>query len=782
MLKKSFTILFFVFCLMQCLFAQTLLPPEYSVEKTKKGYVYSFSCKPEEIVYYQVFDSFTGNVTTKIASAKDYVLVSPNDTVTAWTENSYGLQSRVITLGKTSLTKNEDFFVDVISPVEGTWANRQAFVVNASEGTEIYYSFNEIDPLDFGFAYDEPVLIDLDGEIELNIAAVHSNGSITKKKINYSVKENNSVKEPIKTSYEMPVILCGVKNPIPMPDTALYSLDDGKTFLESKTLSQKFPSCVDVTKSLLIDFNNSLYRYVIKTCDSPIMDKNQIKFLSSPLQVVDWNYIMFQEGENVRYSVDGGPWVTYTEPFYIDRSVFHTIRWSIDSRISSVDLPAKPHLTGLPNNGVCNTPVELQLSNSLYTFRIEKNGEFSKPLTSFYVDTFYGDEQKFNLSVPVYYGSIRQGELNFAFTIDKKPPEMPILTGSTTETYVRKPVSVSVMSKNNDTIYFGLQEIRRNFDFFEETEELDFVDEVPDDLQFLPLNASKVFFSGDEVFAVTYTLYSYSVDKAGNQSEVAAFRVTVDKNNFYLASLEDENDLLQIDISSEKGTPQNPFNSVQEAVYCVNSREQTMLHLKGGFYNLPVVQLFSDCQIFGHYGACLSFANDGVFKVKYGNVYIDSVMFEKPLDSKQVILESSGVEPFFSLVDAKADINNCEFVFNNFNAASIFTADLSTLLLKNSRFTILAQSYAAGVMASNSSVYASNVKFSFSAESAVGFTLSNSLFEINNAQCIFSAKRGRGAELYNCKYKLSSPSSSIGKNYLTVWKDDKSIQVEESLF
>ena len=45
----------------------------------------------------------------------------------------------------------------IISPVEGTWANKQPLIVEVPSGYEVYYSLSGSNPLDFGFIYDAPV-------------------------------------------------------------------------------------------------------------------------------------------------------------------------------------------------------------------------------------------------------------------------------------------------------------------------------------------------------------------------------------------------------------------------------------------------------------------------------------------------------------------------------------------------------------------------------------------------------------------------------------------------
>ncbi|MCR4954778.1 MAG: chitobiase/beta-hexosaminidase C-terminal domain-containing protein, partial [Treponema sp.] len=67
--------------------------------------------------------------------------------------------------------------INVLSPVEGTWANKQMLVIDDSDNNEYLYSINGSDPELFGFAYDGPVLIDMTGEVELQIKKLGSRDS-----------------------------------------------------------------------------------------------------------------------------------------------------------------------------------------------------------------------------------------------------------------------------------------------------------------------------------------------------------------------------------------------------------------------------------------------------------------------------------------------------------------------------------------------------------------------------------------------------------------------------
>ena len=97
---KKLSFFIFVFLFARQLYSQVLLAPKYTVQKTKNGFIYTFSVNPQELVHYRVFDSFTGTVTEGEAFDADKLSVNHNDTVTAWTETFGGTRSRIVTLSR----------------------------------------------------------------------------------------------------------------------------------------------------------------------------------------------------------------------------------------------------------------------------------------------------------------------------------------------------------------------------------------------------------------------------------------------------------------------------------------------------------------------------------------------------------------------------------------------------------------------------------------------------------------------------------------------------------
>lgn len=762
----AFFLLLLVFC--SSLFAQSISLPSYSVQRTKSGYVYTFFVKANNIARYRVFDSFTGRISVGSAFNGETLAISHNDTVVAWTETAGGAKSHEIMLGKDIVKDINSHKLDVISPVEGTWANRQSLVLECSPETEVYYSFTEYDPLDFGFAYDGPVLIDLTGDVTLNIVAVHGDGSMTRKKISYAVKEPEAVKPPLSVSMLNPLVVCGVQKPVPVSQNLVYGIGSHlDSALSGRTLYQNLPSCVNALLPLEITSGSVVYRYVITTNDAPKTSMIQDKTFSSPLQIIDWNFVLFKAGQRIKYSIDDGAWQVYVEPFYLDRSKSHKISWQTASNIESIVLPERPSITGLPEHGITNKSVELQFSNPLYTFRIEDENGVSKPLTSFYVDTLAGDERRFDLNLPVYYGNIRQGEISVSFIIDKLPPKAPVLSIEDDAASGNNAVAVSIFS--NDDVYTAIDTRTSPLDFGESVQPVIHDFEPDDNVVFMPFAGSKLILGGGENDSV-YTVYAYARDSAGNKSETVAVRSSVATDNIYV----DASSRYTFDAD---GSPVKPFSSIFDALALVNSRKKTVLHLKGAFIITQSLAVNSDCRFIGHENASLSFKNNSGFIIRNSTVTFENCMLEKNYDQDIRSFLTSGV-PLIDARDSSISIEKCELVSNISTPQGLLQVVKCKLGMNSSGITVQTLGQAVGVQCFQSSVRSDNDRFSLSGESAVAFSLSDSVFELESPRFIIVANKARCVELFATVYAFAENvfqnEIHTSADFLPLWYDSSS--------
>ena len=91
--------------------------------------------------------------------------------------------------------------ISLLSPCEGVWGNRQMLVIDNSEGGDFFYSIDGADPETFGFAYDGPVLLDVAGEVQLNVTRITSGGKKENTSVAFTVQPDNASKTDYKTIF-----------------------------------------------------------------------------------------------------------------------------------------------------------------------------------------------------------------------------------------------------------------------------------------------------------------------------------------------------------------------------------------------------------------------------------------------------------------------------------------------------------------------------------------------------------------------------------------------------
>ncbi|HZK19688.1 MAG TPA: chitobiase/beta-hexosaminidase C-terminal domain-containing protein, partial [Treponemataceae bacterium] len=192
--------------------------------------------------------------------------------------------------------------VTVISPKPGTWANPQPLVLNVLSDVEVYYSLNGSDPLQFGFAYDEPVIIDKTGEVSVQISTI-SKTSSEKYSITYNVLEKEQPDFIEKKEAQSFITVNSIKG-IDIPEKYEYELGESGRRYSGRIL--KFDQAVTISRfvPLIVYVNDDAYRYVLKTGDSDAfcgLSANQFDVMYD-----QWNYIFFKNGGPVIYSINGG--------------------------------------------------------------------------------------------------------------------------------------------------------------------------------------------------------------------------------------------------------------------------------------------------------------------------------------------------------------------------------------------------------------------------------------------------------------------------------------------
>ena len=218
----------------------------------------------------------------------------------------------------------------IISPVPGTWANKQCLVLNTTDGSECFYSYSGTDPLTSGFAYDGPVLIDETGDVTVRVVSVKGDQK-EELSVTYTVKEveNPYPAETVENAFvskmcENPLLVYSFGTAIQIPEKMLYALGDGaKPFMSGRVLSLSSANRLSRYLPCTVTNGNSRWRFVIFVSggEAGVLAKKDV-----PFEINGWNEFIWK-GEKLIYCIDNGMWSADTNPAYLDRSVPHVVRW-----------------------------------------------------------------------------------------------------------------------------------------------------------------------------------------------------------------------------------------------------------------------------------------------------------------------------------------------------------------------------------------------------------------------------------------------------------------------
>lgn len=672
----------------------------------------------------------------------------------------------------------KDSSLQVLSPVEGVWANKQALILDVPEGVEVYYSFTGSDPLDFGFAYDGPVVLNATGSVPLRLAAVYQDGSVQQIKISFTVNQPESAWQ-LPFDENRPFFNYSPGDVIPIPENFYYCLGDKKIpdlvgrplYLEGAYFPARYLPCT-VTDGVFS------WRFVIST-ETPretAFDSGLDNFYISPEEeppfiVSDWNYLTFTK-KNLIYTVDDNFWELADGSIYIDRDVPHTISWQsvayeVGNPIYSITLPAKPTLE-LSYDG--NQAAILEAPES---YKIAIQGEQMNPVDTLKIDAFFGEEYRGDFLVDLYFENLYQGTTNFSVNIDKMPPAKPEILSSSNLFYNRDKVTVDFSVVPDSHILYNVSILASKPDGFNEME-VDLHDEKKLSLSdFVTYHGEPIQLSQEKTSATLYHLVAYSTDEYGNISAPSDYKVIIDPYNFYIstknvASLEADGSLVR------------PFSSFTQALEVVKERDFTRLHLDGMCNIDSDIVITSKCEINGE-------GNSSGLKLKEGNSIIVKNGGQVSINNCILQLEETSLESlqsssFFKINSATLNFSGCEIVASFNRSGSIFSADSSTIVLDDCGATIHAKQYASLISGIKTNATVTKGRYTVTATTAVAFSLSGGLFSLMDSECRIFSTLGRVAELSGVAAtienntffaELNGDSSAIAR-VAPVWYDGHS--------
>ena len=638
----------------------------------------------------------------------------------------------------------------VISPIEGTFANRQMLVLETDGTGECFYSLNGTDPETFGFAYDGPVLIDLDGPVEIRIAKTGKNKEeIT---VKYTVLPDNAFTASygsfISSFYDSGILNYTSGSILSIPETLQYSFGlPPDSFLTGRDLSISQSSVLTryIPCTLLDQANGKKWRFIIKTFPQTagVYSRRDVPFV-----ITDWDTITFTN-ENYIYKIDSEYWELSKKSIKLDRSVSHMIRWQNleykeGNPIDFFVLPPKPQLeqtTGDDGSLIFNLQGDPSYSMSVLTSGGSGSTSYQELFTQLGVDTFYGDSVSGTLQIGFYTNSVYQGMLEVPFAINKRPPSTPFISTTAASFYSREPVAISIKGETSSDLYYAISEpytITSASETYSQDSAV-FASIRADNFTKADSSSLSFVLSPEGNGAVYFKVAAYSKNEK-NIGPVATYGVIIDQCNYYYNSF--------ADASIADGTSLRPYATFDQCIQAINKGRYACLQVKGQFV-VPagVHYIVSNCLFVNEDDASLEFEQGASLVVKNSNLTIENFTICAAGDGK-ALYKIDGIVPYFKLEDSVLDIKNCQ-IAALFDSNGLFTEAIrSSVNVSRTIASVSASSYASFISGVRTNVNIQNSSINTTAATSVILSLNQGDVYISNNSFKISGEKGRVAEFF----------------------------------
>lgn len=646
--------------------------------------------------------------------------------------------------------------INVISPIPGTWSNKQMLIIDCSEGGDYYYSINGADPQSFGFAYDGPVLIDTIGDITLRI--IKDNNINSEKVIEYTVDLDNGFSTDyasfISSFYDFGLYNYTIGTEFIIPENLKYSFGlppDSFISGRSLTINEKSVLSRYIPCTIWDSNTNKKWRFIVKTYPqrAGIFGRRDV-----PFYVTDWNTITFTD-EDLIYKVDSNYWQPMTS-IELDRSVSHMISWQSiayeqGNPIEYFVLPAKPeiHQREMEDGAI----IYSLTGDSSYNLSVLSydDEDYQQLFNEIAIDTFYGDQVKGSVDIGVFSNSVYQGKITSEYEINKRPPSIPTIYTSSENFYSRLPVNLEVEAEEGANLFVSISEPLLIEDLsVVYSSESEIFSQVKNE-EFVEINSSYTNFTlqASTEGAVYYKVIAYS-QKEDNISLKNEYSVIIDQYNYYF------------DASSKSeiadGTANNPYTNFDQCIDSVNKSRFAQLRVKGTMM-MPQGEtvLHSNCSILNDGDAALIFPKDSSLVIKSASLSIDDCIIQTDDKSQS---KKSKIIPLIKLENSVLDLKNSHIAVNFGKNGTVIDSYSSTVNLKNNIVSVNSTSYASFVLGVKTRLAIENSSVNINSSTVVALSINDGHIDILNNTFNVYGQKGRIAEIFKS-------SGTIKNNYLT---------------
>lgn len=747
-------------------------PPRFFIREAEGGSTVSMLIDEPGTIEYRMFHTVSGAFGSGTVLSNERLFLPLGSSLVAWGIDSSGNVGPSSSPTPSDLGVNGNPFT-VVNPVSGTWSNKQTLLIESAPGIQVYYSVNESDTERFGQLYTGPVVLENEGVVDLRIWALDSENNECTTQILYTVKPKLY---PAFTSIDTSVsfLELGEFAEFRIPSGYLFELGGINPYFTGDT-SVVFSGIRGVNRYYPLTISDSIssWRWICSLGFKPSFE-NSLEQINTDVhtakvlpKIHDWNYISFEPSYIVFYSLDKINWKQYVEPIFVSRTENSQLYWYSASvkkgEVQILSLPSRPKLTGVPLPAITSNSVFLGVTKSPYTFYIETGSLYypQKPSVQSSLLSngllFEVPSQAishFKIRVLAVHEGIVHGELYESFTIDRKPPRVP------------------VAGLKND-IAFSRKEVR-----FSPRGEDDLVVTINPPL--FKIEKDEYILTGDTNRPVDYEINLFSQDAAGNKSDVLHFSIRIDLNAVFVDS--HANNSFVAD-----GTPRAPFIELDSALDLIEGPGKWRIYIQGS----PEIQkkhtFNSHVSFFGTGGQIL-FGPDASLSFFSSSVSMENLVIIQQSNFSIPQFLYPVTKDMFSLIQ----FNNC--VFNAINielkrinqfSGALISAIQTNINCQNSVFLLQAIEYAQVFYIDKSSLTASSCTFSASARDVSALAVTNSTVYIKDSDFSIEVENsGRAIEAWNSMIDLTSVSlTGLGKKTslpVAVWLDQKSSLVTQN--
>ncbi len=651
--------------------------------------------------------------------------------------------------------------IKLLSPIEGEWANRQMLVIDNSNGGDFFYSVDGADPEKFGFAYDGPVLLDVAGDVNLNVTRI-ADGKKESCSVSYKVNADDgsktTYKDFVQTFFDGGLINYSAGSDLIIPAELEFYLglpQDSfmpENYIPARTLKISAANVLSrYIPCTVLDRKRSIkYRFIIKTYPQ---NAGVYSLRNVPFEISDWETVNFVNQDYI-YKIDSEYWGLPANPVKLDRTVSHMISWQpleyeAGNPVEFFVLPPRPEI--IKDELEDGSIVYSLKGDDSYALSVmnEADGTYSELFSTVGIDAFYGDYVSGKLTLGVFSNSVYQGKLNVSYNINRKPPQVPVIRTNAEGFVSRDSVDVNVYGSKNADLYIALSEpyTISDADLSYSANDTLLKNISLGEFKKVKGDSFTLKWTQNGLNPVFYKIAAYSKNDE-NTSAISEFSVVIDQSNYYYDATGVNGDSDEGAIAD--GTSAHPFTDFSQLEEVLTKQRVVKLTVKGEMVINKAYNVTANFEVIDGSDARIKFGPKGSLLIKASTFEISNCRIYNSTDNNK-----KTTPPLIKLENSVLTMNNCIIGAEFSKNGTIIDASNGIINISDSIVSANAVTYVSFIAAVKSRITIKNSSMNTNADTSVVISSDGGNVTAINNQFLVSGKNGRVAELFNLSASFS---------------------------